>query len=230
MLSFLNQYAKNYRHSQNGEEGVILECWKRLNTLESDISAEIVPQDGCMALRESETGMAVEIGGNDGLYCSNAALLAEHGWDALFVEADYNLYLKSKNNWAGRDHVRHQCCRVDERNVNAFVTDECDLLSLDTDGGDYRIFCGLQARPKIVIVEIDSSLPPDKPGFNADGAAGYWSMTEAALERGYFVLVHCGNLVILRQEYAHLFPEVNKHPLLDYEHFFNDAWLKESAA
>lgn len=209
MLSFLHQYAKDYVFSQNGEEGVILEALIRIDV---------------------NKGHCVEIGGADGRFCSNTALLLQHDyWTGLFVEADYNLYLKCKENWKDDPRVRSQCSYVDERNINAFVDDRCDLLSLDTDGGDYRIFCGMKARPKIVIVEIDSSLPPDKEVFNADGAAGYWAMTVAALERGYFVLCHTGNLVLLRQEYGHLFPEIDKHPLVDYEHFFNDAWLKGAA-
>lgn len=208
MLSFLNQYARNYLTSQNGEEGIILECLNRMYF-------------------HVNKGYAVEIGGSDGRFCSNTALLLQtKGWSGLFVEADYDLYLKSKHNWDSLSlNVRHQCSRVDERNVNAFVNDDCDLLSIDTDGSDYKIFCGMKARPKIVIVEIDSSILPDEDRFNADGGAGYWPMTVAALERGYFLLCHTGNLIFLRQEYGPLFPEVNKHPLLDYEYFFNRAWL-----
>lgn len=206
MLSFLNQHARNYKYSQNGEESIILECLVRMN---------------------QDRGYCVEIGGADGRFCSNTALLLENvGWSGLFVEADYNFYLKCKENWQGNPRVRSQCSRVDERNVNAFVKDDCDFLSIDTDGSDYKIFCGMTARPKIVIVEIDSSIPPDKNEFNSDGGAGYWPMTVAALERGYFLLCHTGNLIFLRQEYGPLFPEVNKHPLLDYEYFFNDGWLK----
>lgn len=205
MLSFLNKYAKNLKYSQNGEEGLILEALTRIG---------------------GDGGYCVEIGGHDGHFCSNTALLLENGWSGLFVEADYGLYLKSKANWASHPNVRHQCCRVDERNINAFVNEKCDLLSLDTDGADYRIFCGMNTRPKIVIVEIDSSLPPFGASFNKDGAANYWAMTEAALERGYFVLAHCGNLVLVRQEFGHLFPEIDKHPLVDYEYFFNDAWME----
>lgn len=206
MLSFLNQYARNYKYSQNGEEGCVLEALVRM---------------------KQDRGYCVEIGGADGHFCSNTALLLENiGWSGLFVETDYDLHLKCKENWKDNPRVRSQCSCVDERNVNAFVNDDCDLLSIDTDGSDYRIFCGMAARPKIVIVEIDSSIPPDKNEFNADGGAGYRPMTVAALERGYFLLVHTGNLIFLRQEYGPLFPEVNKHPLLDYEYFFNDAWLR----
>lgn len=210
MLSFLNKYAKNYKYSQNGEEGCLERVFWVLQIAGVSLSRH-----------------AVEIGGNDGRFCSNIALACESDWSGLFVESDYGLYLKCKENWKDNPHVRSQCSRVDERNVNAFVNDDCDLLSIDTDGSDYKIFCGMKARPKIVIVEIDSSIPPNEDQFNADGGAGYWPMTVAALERGYFLLCHTGNLILLRQEYGPLFPEANKHPLLDYEYFFNRAWLRK---
>jgi hypothetical protein len=210
MLSFLNQYAKNYFASQNGEEGIILEC---LNRLESNF--------------QINKGHAVEIGGNNGLYCSNTALLLQrHGWSGLFVEADYNLYLESKANWDKLGlPVRHQCCYVDGNNINAFVDERCDVLSLDTDGSDYAIFQGLKVRPKIVIVEIDSSIEPPSERVNSDGGVGYWTMTTLALERNYFVLAHTGNVVMVRQDYAHLFPECEPHPLLEWEQYFNRGWL-----
>lgn len=216
MLSFLKQYGGNV-HSQNGEDLIIQEALRRILFEQAD---------GYRYNGETGARFCSEIGGNDGRWLSNTCHLIEQGWHGLFVEAQYDLYLKCKENWKHNPNVRSQCSYVDERNINAFVDDKCDLLSLDTDGSDFKIFCGLKAQPKIVIVEIDSSLPPDKEVFNADGAAGYWAMTVAALERGFFVLCHTGNLVLLRQEYGHLFPEIDKHPLIDYEHFFNDAWLK----
>jgi hypothetical protein len=207
VLSFLHKYARNYKFSQNGEEGVLLAALVRL---------------------KQNHGYCVEIGGSDGLFCSNTALLLENvGWSGLFVESDYNLYLKCKENWRDNPRVRCQCSRVDARNVNAFVDDRCDLLSLDTDGGDYAIFCGMQARPKVVVVEIDSSIEPPDERVNGDGGVGYWAMTVAALERGYFVLCHTGNLILVRQDYGHLFPECEPHPLLEWELYFNRSWLSK---
>lgn len=231
MLSFLNQYAKNYVFSQNGEEGIILECWRRLLGIERSPSWELAPQDNQTPLWMVESGTAVEIGGSDGRYCSNTALLADHNWQVLFVENDYGLYQKCRENWAGRHNVRSQCSRVDGKNVNAFVDDSCDLLSLDTDGSDYEIFQGLIAKPKIVIMEIDSSIPPNDPSFNSDGAAGYFRGVELGLEKGYFLLCHTGNLVFIDEQFRYLFPEVkSRHPLIDSEFYFNRAWLKEAAA
>lgn len=205
MLRFLNQYAKNYTYSQNGEEGIILETLIRMGV---------------------NSGHCVEIGGADGRFCSNTALLLEHeSWTGLFVEGDYGLYQQCRANWSSNPRVRSQCCYVDGNNVNAFVDERCDVLSLDTDGSDYAIFGGLNAQPKIVIVEIDSSIEPPSERVNADGGVGYWTMTTLALERNYFVLCHTGNLVLVHQDYAHLFPECSPHPLLEWKRYFNRGWL-----
>lgn len=210
MLTFLETYGRNYKYSQNLEEGILEEALRRMGVV---------------------IGKAVEVGGHNGLFLSNTALLAEKGWSVTFVEADYNLYEECRENWKDNPRVRSQCCVVDGNNVNAFVGDSCDVFSSDVDGADYRIFQGLQARPKIVIMEIDSSIPPSDPSFNRDGAAGYFRGVELGIEKGYFLLCHTGNLVFVKEEFKHLFPEVkSKHPLIDSEFYFNRAWIKEEAA
>lgn len=220
MIEFANKYARNILFSQNGEEGVLLECRHRIDL---------------------RYGHAVEVGGNDGVFCSNIAYLLTHGWGGLFVESDYNLHLRSVANWkvmARESHdnshltrpVRHQCCHVDGININAFVDDSCDVLSTDTDGADYEIFRGLKAKPKIIIVEIDSSIPPGDEGFNSDGAAGYRTMTELGIEKGYFLLCHTGNLVFVDNQYRKLFPEIVGDGLSNAHLYFNQSWLKKEAA
>lgn len=75
-------------------------------------------------------------------------------------------------------------------------------------------------------MEVDSSIPPNDPSFNSDGAAGYFRGVELGLEKGYFLLVHTGNLIFIREDFKHLFPEVkSRHPLIDSEFYFNTAWL-----
>lgn len=212
MLSFLNKYGKNYFSSQNCEEGILLECLDRMYF-------------------HANKGHAVEVGGSDGLFCSNTALLLkQHGWSGLFVEGRYDLYLKSRENWKDNPLVRSQCCYVDERNINAFVDERCDLLSLDTDGSDYLIFDGLKAKPKIVIAEIDSSLNPEFSSFNNDGAANYFAMALLGITKGYFLLCHTGNMAFVDEKYKYLFPEITGDPLVDIDLYFNRSWIKENAA
>lgn len=208
MLEFVAKYAGNI-HSQNGEDGIIAECLRRMKIT---------------------TGYAVEVGGNDGLWLSNTRALLEQGWTGKFVEASWPLYLACEKNWAHRKDVKCICSKVDGHNVNAFVGDDCDLLSIDTDGPDHEIFKGLKAKPGIVIVEIDSSIPPGDEGFNSDGGAGYRAMTQLAISKGYFLLCHTGNLVLVANEYRQLFPEIVGDGLKNAQLYFNRSWLKADAA
>lgn len=216
MIEFVSKYGYN-AYSQNREDGVIMECLLRMDYW---------------------PGHAVEIGGNDGRWMSNTCnLLNPHGipgkpqpWTVLFVEADYDLYLKCKANHADNPRVRVQCCHVDGKNINVFVDERCDVFSSDTDGADYEIFKGLKSKPKIVIVEIDSSIPPGQEGFNSDGAAGYRTMAELGISKGYFLLCHTGNLVFVDKKYRELFPEIIGDGLSNSHLYFNQSWLKKEAA
>lgn len=206
MLTFLHKYAKNITYSQNGEEGILIECLKRLKIT---------------------TGHAVEIGANNGRWCSNTALLIENGWSCKMVEGDFNLWKECAEYWKANSEVSCQCSMVDKYNINAFVDAKCEVLSIDTDGQDYDIFKALKAKPKIVIVEIDSSILPHENGFNSAGGAGYKVMVELGIEKGYFLLAHTGNLVFVDKQYKKLFPEVTGDPLYNHEQYFNRSWVKE---
>lgn len=209
MLTFYNKYAKNYFSSQNGEEGLIEEILKRIPIKEKN---------------------AVEIGGNNGLWLSNTAwLIKEHGWSGKFVEADFDLWQQSCNNWKDNPKVKSQCSFVNEQNVNAFITDDTTLLSIDCDGVDYKIFKAMEAKPPVVIIEIDSSIPPGQDGFNHEGGASYLEMVKLAIEKGYFLLCHTGNLVLVDKKYKKLFPEIVGDPLIDHDLYFRRDWLKQTA-
>lgn len=208
MISFVQQYGRNI-HSQNGEDGIIAECVKRLGI---------------------ERGHAVEIGANNGLWMSNTRALIESGWSALMVESDWNLYRECVANWKDNDRVRVQCCHVTHRDVNAFVDKACDVLSTDTEGWDFDIFGALDARPKIVVVEIDSSFPPDVTDFNRDGGASYRAMLRLGINMGYFLLCHTGNLIFVRGDFRSLFPEIAGDGLTNADLYFNRGWLAAEAA
>jgi len=207
MLTFLETYGRNYKFSQNREEGILEECLRRMDITQ---------------------GIAFEAGSNDGQFCSNTALLAEQGWRVLFVESDYALYQKCCENWATYPLVRSQCCHVDPININAFVSGDCDVFSLDLDGADFQVFRGLRAKPKIIIIEIDSSYLPDVLAFNPDGAGTYRNTVELGIEKGFFLLVHTGNVLMVANEYRHLFPEIIGDGLSSAELYFNRAWLQEN--
>jgi hypothetical protein len=205
MLSFYNKYGKDITYSQNGEEGILQEILKRLKL---------------------DKGHAVEIGANNGIWLSNTAwLIKEKGFTGLMVEADYDLWEQCCKNWQGDERVKSTCSMANPSNINAFVDDNCDVLSIDVDGIDYQIFQVLEVKPKAVIIEIDSSIQPDADRFNSEGGAGYLPMVKLGIDKGYFLLCHTGNLVFVDKKYRKLFPEIKGDGLKNSVEYFRPNWL-----
>lgn len=205
MLSFYNKYGKDITYSQNGEEGILKEILNRIANVNK---------------------VCCEIGANNGIWLSNTAwLIKEKGFTGLMVEADYDLWEQCCKNWAGNDNVKSTCSMANPSNINAFVDDTCDLLSIDVDGIDYQIFQALEAKPKVVIIEIDSSIPPDADRFNREGGAGYLPMVKLGIEKGYFLLCHTGNLVFVDKKYRKLFPEIKGDGVKNAGEYFRTCWL-----
>jgi hypothetical protein len=67
MLDFVKKYANSGRYSQNGEEGIIDECLRRIKPDHQE---------------------AVEFGGADGYYCSNTAHLRDRGWKVRMYDVN----------------------------------------------------------------------------------------------------------------------------------------------
>lgn len=205
MIDFFNKYGANLTFSQNGEEGLLIECLSRIKNVNK---------------------VCVEVGANNGHWLSNTALLCKDGWTGKMVESVHALWKQCTENWKDYPNVTCTNSHVDAYNINAFVNDKCDVLSIDTDGQDYNIFKALKAKPKIVIIEIDSSIYPTENRFNNEGGAGYKPMVELGIEKGYFLLCHTGNLVFVANEFRKLFPEIKGDGIANHEQYFKKDWLK----
>jgi hypothetical protein len=180
MIEFVEKYSKNI-FSQNGEDGIIEECLKRMKI---------------------EIGSCCEFGAADGYFCSNTRALIEKGWRFTMLEAENGQF-------------------VTPENVNELVPD-CDVLSIDIDGNDYAVWKAYDKKPKIVIIEINSSLDPQKDFFTPEQGTNFSLMLKLGHSKGYFLLCHTGNMVFIKDEYLDLFDELDGH--YDFE-FFNKAWL-----
>jgi hypothetical protein len=204
MLSFYNKFAKDIVYSQNGEEGLLQEILRRIKI---------------------GKGNCVETGGHNGKYLSNTALLIDNGWSGKFIEANYDLWEQCCRNWQGNENVKSICSFVSDANINAFIDETTDVLSIDVDGIDYQIFKAMESKPAVVIIEIDSSIPPDADHFNREGGAGYLPMVKLGIEKGYFLLCHTGNLVFVDKQYKKLFPEIKGDGLKNSGEYFRTNWL-----
>lgn len=209
MLSFVQKYGRNV-YSQFGEDGIIEEVIKRCNI---DISGSVI----------------CEFGAHDGTFCSNSRKLIEEGASAYLFEAAMELAtqaFKLHVDRMERVHVSYLFVKPD--NVNKIVPKYLRLLSIDVDGIDAAIWKAYTGHADIVIIEINSSLPPLEPVFaDPQNGSSYISMLNLGLEKGYFLLCHTGNLIFVKEEFKSLFPELDGvDPIADINLFFNNSWLK----
>jgi hypothetical protein len=134
--------------SQNGEDGVIAEIFRRIGTTDRYF---------------------VEIGVGDGLETCTTCLLAQ-GWRGCWVDGDAFGLAKVRKTFykpLAEKRLAIQQALVSAENVAELLTGlgvpaEFDLLSVDIDRNTYFIWRALtQWRPRVVVVEYNSSWPAD---------------------------------------------------------------------
>ncbi|GAC1419476.1 MAG: hypothetical protein NVSMB5_11370 [Candidatus Velthaea sp.] len=172
--------------SQNGEDGILREIFRRIGA----------PQR-----------YFVEFGVEDGLECNSARLSRTLQWSGLLIEGDAEKFRLLEANYRAFPAIKREQAFITRDNIAAIFTAarvplEFDLLSIDIDGNDYYIWdalAGAGYRPRIVIIEYNSTRPPAERWvmrYNPDHrwrGDGYWGASLASLEalgrtRGYALI------------------------------------------
>lgn len=213
-----DSFKKNI-YSQNGEDGVLSEILKRLSL-------------------NTKNHLCVEFGAWDGKHLSNTFNLVKLGWDAIYIEGDpvkFKDLIDTANEYP---KIKAINCQVEsdpdsEASLNSIllrnnVDSNFDLLSIDVDSFDLDIWESLSNfQPKIVVIEINSSVPPgvlQRHSFNRQGNS-FSSTLEVAKVKGYSLVCHTGNLIFVKNSYVtKLF--VHERFFLYPELLFDDGWLK----
>ena len=161
------QQSERKVFSQHGEDGVIEEL------------LQYIP---------SKHNFLVEFGAHDGIYMSNSRyLIKDKNWSAYLIEADKRFYSALKSVYQGHPHVKIQKTFVTPENINdlfsqAGVPKDFEIMSVDIDSIDYLVWEALtQFTPKIVIVEYDSTVPPNVEYIVERGEAFRLGATGASL-------------------------------------------------
>lgn len=163
---------------------------------EDGIIAEVLKRIGQV------TPVAVEFGGHDGVFCSNTKRLADQGWQVYMFDIEPRSPLVIQR-------------EITPENVNELPP--CSVLSIDCDGPDAGIWSAYNARPDLVLIEINSSLDPTIDFYHPSKGANYSYMKRLGEAKGYTLLCHTGNMIWIRNDHAHLFP--------DRDETFNRSWL-----
>ncbi len=170
--------------SQNGEDGVLHELFRRL---------AVEP-------------FFVEFGAGRGSE-GNAVLLAEvAGWPGVFLEADADDAAALAAKYRANEAVASKCVMVTPDNVEDVFAEmnvplEPALVSIDVDGADYWIWKRIERyRPAVVVIEYNGTLPVDGQEVfpydpmrswtgNADFGASVGALVALGAAKGYS-LVH----------------------------------------
>tara|TARA_B110000444_G_scaffold178245_1_gene166918 strand:- start:3378 stop:4028 length:651 start_codon:yes stop_codon:yes gene_type:complete len=197
--NFYKKYTKDI-YSQNGEDGIIEELLKRLNI---------------------KNGWVCEFGACDGIHLSNTFNLVENkNFNAVFIEGDNNRYnglLKTVEKFNNivpiKAYVDHNDTpnSLDNLLKQTNIPNDFDILSIDIDSYDYQVWKSLKVyKPKIVIIEINSSVKPNDPNWihtpNKYIGTGFKPTYELGIEKGYKFILHTGNMFFIRSD---LFDKLN---------------------
>jgi hypothetical protein len=149
--------------SQNGEDGIIREIFKRIGATDRTF---------------------VEIGVGDGNE-NNTAFLVSQGWRGVWIDGNRDfLRTLEIRGWLGAEVVKGRQAFVTRENVVAILNEfrvprEFDLLSLDIDQNTYYVWEALATfRPRVVVVEYNSAVPPDVEWAVDYSATSVWDGTQ----------------------------------------------------
>lgn len=206
---FFHKYAKNI-YSQNGEDGIVEELFKRLNI---------------------ENGWVCEFGAWDGKHLSNTFnLVKTNNFNAVYIEGDSEKYLdllKTVEEFPKIVPIKAMVDHNDSPNSldnllkQTDIPIDFDLLSIDIDSYDYQVWkCLKEYKPKIVIIEINSSVKVNNQDWihtpNIYGGTGFKPTYDLGIEKGYKFILHTGNMFFIRSD---LFDKLNityNHPLENF--------------
>lgn len=201
MITFYQKYAFHLGFSQNGEEGILKEIFKRIG-----IEPKLLAEWGC----------------NDGEFCSNTRHFIEEGAKGIWIEYDEDLYLRAKESIEGLNVDLYNSA-IDQYNVNDFIPLDVDMVSLDTDGrGDYDTWKALKAHPPVVVIEINSGYLPMEDRI--EEGANYSAMVKLGISLGYFLVCHTGNLIFVGAKHRDKFPDIVGDGISNHELYFLRLW------
>lgn len=217
---YLNKFGKN-KYSQNGEDGIIEIILSKLN---------IHNFDKCLC---------VEFGAWDGKLYSNTFNLVEKGSNAIYIEGDKQRFkdllltclkfpkITPINTYVSRYKFRENS--IDSILKKYSVPKDFDILSIDIDSFDLDVWESMEDyNPKIVIIEINSSIPNGILARHNSKILGnsFTSTLKVGEKKNYTAVCHTGNLIFIRNDLVKNI-QLPKKFLDNPEKLFITDWLSD---
>jgi hypothetical protein len=178
-------------YSQNEEDGIIEEIFKRIGTLNQTF---------------------VEFGVQNGLE-NNTLYLLQKGWQGVWLEGDKEYFKQINKTFASyikKASLKVQDTFVTRENIDSVLSTfsfprELDLLCIDIDGNDYYVWDAIECvSPRLLVIEYNAKFPPPTQWVMDYNPHHIWdvsdycgaslsSLTELAEKKGYSLV--CCNIV-----------------------------------
>ena len=217
--TFYNKYKKNI-YSQNGEDGIIEEIFKRLN----DVSDK----------------KCCEFGAWDGKVASNTCnLITNHNYEAILIEADKRRFEELNINFPDKKIIKiNKFVNFFGENsldnileANSFNKD-FDFLSIDIDGCDYWILESLSKfTPKIICIEFNPSISNkvefiQEKNLKINQGSSAKSIINLALKKDYFPIASTsGNLFFINNKFKKKITNLDKFDIDELLPNSNDNYI-----
>jgi len=183
------EHSESCVYSQNGEDGIIAEIFRRIGTTNKTF---------------------VEFGVGDGLQNNTRFLLQQGDWHGLWIEGSHEFCCTIQENCALYIKTRRLVLKesfITRDNIDTLISEsfsgDIDLLSIDIDGNDLHIWNAIKSiHPRVLITEYNPTFPPPSKivmPYNANHAweigTDYYGASLAAWEeqltRDGYTLVGC---------------------------------------
>ncbi len=200
MESYFLKFSKNI-NSQCGEDGIIEEILKIL---------------------QINDGVVVEFGAMDGYALSNTYnLWKDKKFKSILIEKSVNRAEDLNKIQNEMDNVECFICEVSPNKLEPNSIDNIlhrskfninnenlILMSIDIDSCDYYIFESIEKfLPKIIIIETNTNYKYDEEYVSFDNGCSLFSVVKLAEEKGYSLICHTGNAILVRNDLVYLLPK-----------------------
>lgn len=204
----LKKYKYN-TYSQNGEDGILEEVFKRLG------------------LDEFNKFWVVEFGAWDGKHLSNTYNLIKKGASSCLIEGDSAKFLDlldTKKDYPNIYPIEAFVGGVGENSLDSLlgqtpIKKNYEVLSIDVDSYEnLEIWKNYTGNPILVIIEANTAYLPFERNIPKEFGNIFYDTNQVAIEKGYKLIAHTPNHFYIKKEFYH---KIYGEQIIPDEKFFN---------